>query len=231
VIPVPVNLAVDSMSTPLTSGGDLSSALQDHQGQYRRAAALAGLTPREWSEVVERVNSDDFDGPSILPHRFASMAGNHRGSVYIIRNAQTSQQVYGYIIRLHDNKVVAFLSRCGNLSVVTPAHRAVVAARPAPRAVAHHPRRVAPLAYVAPPAPVTPVIVGPVTTDVPPAAAPPAVAAAPASARGGIGALPIFAAGAAALGGIVYGFSPHGGGGAALPGCSHGSNLQNVCQK
>ncbi len=217
--PVIVNLYVDHMaSSPPTSAAEVWNATRQQSKLYSMAASKLGLTPAEYAQFREAL----LDGRATyvtLPRRLDAMAGNRRGSVYVVRNARLTTPEHGWRIALADGNVVYVPRACGNLSVL---HPPVVAHGPVPhyRPIAYGHYR--PVVAAAPPE--TPVAV------LPPAEAPAAVAAAPVAAPAAAsvrGPSPFLFLIPAALAGIVAGVtqsSPH-----AVAPCSAGSNSMGAC--
>ena len=217
------NLYVDHMmSTPPASSEDVWNATREHSRLFTTAASRIGLTPAEYREFRSRL----LDGKATyvtLPRRLDAMAGNHRGSVYVVRNAYLTSSVHGWRVALADGNVVYVPQACGNLSLLRPV---AVAAVPVYRPPSHvHVVPYAPVVLATETVPaVTPVVVAP-----PPADAAAAVAAAPAApaAASSRALSPLLFLIPAALGGIVAGVShgsPH-----AVPPCSNGSNSSGAC--
>ena len=218
-----VNLYVDHMmSTPPASSEDVWNATREHSKLYSSAANRIGLTPAEYRQFRSAL----LEGKATyvtLPRRLDAMAGDRRGSVYVVKNAYLTSSVRGWRVALADGSVVYVPQVCGNLSLLRPAAIAHVPVYHAP-AYAHR-TPVAPVvaaAEVVPP--VTPVSVVPPETETPAAvaAAPVAPAAAPSRALS-----PLLFLIPAALGGIVAGVTH--GSPAVVPPCSGGSNASGVC--
>jgi hypothetical protein len=224
-----VNLYVDHLAaTPPESAEEVWADTQQNPRVYSEAAVKLGLSKSEYKEFRERL----LDGDAIyvkLPRRVDSMAGDHKGHVYVVRNARMTTAVMGWKIRLYDGKTIYVPQTCGNLSVVEPRYvpsKIIVV----PHKRSHRVSHVA-AAYVPYVPPITPVDVQPiVVTDTSgspgisqPAPAPQAVAGPAPSNNTGLFAIPI-------IGGIIYGFTHHDSPPAPPP-CSQGSNSEFACTK
>ncbi len=224
-----VNLYVDHLAaTPPESAEEVWEDIRTNPVVYSQAAALLGLTSKEYAEFQQRL----LDGDAIyvkLPRRVDGMAGDHKGHVYVVRNARMTTAVMGWKIRLYDGKTIYVPQTCGNLSVVEPRYvPAKVRYVPRYRKRQAHHVAVSYVPYVPPIAPVESQSV--VVTDTSgspgpaaPAPAPQAVAGPAPSNNTGLFAIPI-------LGGIIYGITHHDSPPAPPP-CSQGSNSEFACRK
>jgi hypothetical protein len=216
-----VNLYVDHLaSTPPSSAEEVWAQTQEHPKVYAAAASKIGLTPREYTEFKRRL----LDGDAVytkLPRRVDAMAGDHRGSIYAVRNAQMTSTVTGWKVTLGDGKIVYVPQTCGNLSVVAAAPRTFTTRYTPSYHPVYAPTATIPIqsVAVAPPADV------PLSSsDVPASpASVPAMPQAPASNYSGLLALPV-------IGGIIY-VATHHDEPPAPPPCSQGSNAEFACRK
>ena len=113
-----VNLYVDHMaSSPPASAEDVWSATRQHAKLYSDAAAKIGLTPSQYAQFRNAL----LEGRATyvtLPRRLDAMAGDRRGSVYVVRNAHLTAPVRGWRVALADGNVVYVPQACGNLSLL-----------------------------------------------------------------------------------------------------------------
>lgn len=212
-----VNLYVDHlMAPPPSSAEEVWNATREHAKLFSDAAMQIGLTPAEYKEF----RSNLLDGKAVyvkLPRRLDAMSGVRHGSVYAVKNATMTQPVMGWRVALSDGNVVYVPQLCGNISLL---RHAAVAYVP-PKYVAH--ARHVPYTPAIAKVPETPVIV---TPEEPPPETPPTVAQAipAASSKGAPFFFLIPAAVAGVVAGVTHGSTP-------VPPCSHGSNVNNACQK
>jgi hypothetical protein len=206
-----VNLYVDHMMNhPPVSSEEVWNATQEHSHLFKEAARKLGMTPAEFKEFQNKL----LDGKTAyvrLPHKLSGMAGDRHGYVYVVHNAYMPQSVYGWVVVLNDGSKVYVPQTCGNLSLLR---------LPAVMAVHHRPKHIA---YVAPPPPVTPVIVN--QPSPPPVYVPPNVVAT--TPNRGIS--PFFFLIPIAIGGIIEGVTH--GPTPVVPPCNQGSNSMSVCRK
>jgi hypothetical protein len=211
-----VNLYADHLAqTPPQSAEDVWQDVRTNPVVYSQAAALLGLSSKEYAEFQQRL----LDGEAVymrLPRHVDAMAGNHHGHVYAIRNAQMTSSVLGWRVKLHDGKTIYIPQTCGNLSVVEPTYVSI------PVRVATPTKTVTKIAAV----PYVPTLaqVAPAPVVVSEAPSYPDSIPAPPPQPSGLYAIPI-------IGGIIYGVTHLGGGGTTPPPCSAGSNAEFACRK
>ncbi len=228
---IPVNLYVDRMSpVQPVRVADVYAVTQDRASAYTEAAAMIGLTTREYVEFRQAL----LAGGAVyvrLPRRIDAMAGVHKrnGRVYALKNVLVPTDTMGWQVNLADGTTVLVPRICGNLSM----NRGRAVAHVAPKRhvvrIARQGAAVRGVSYVAP-APVH-VASTPVSFDVPQTAVP-IVAVAPAAAPAvvaGHSALPFLGLLVPVIGALSGAHAYTAPATPAVAACSQGSNEIGVC--